>query len=226
MVEKFNQGIWVTKPPQGYDIVKINGQRKIVVNEVGKKIRKAFIWKSEGMKNDEIISKLKSMGVKMYKQQLTKIFKRPFYCGIINHGLLEGKIVVGDHEKMISPEIFLKVNNIHQGSGGYGVPHQKEQDAVPLKIFIKCDTCNQPFTGYVVKAKGLWYYKCRKDGCKCNKSAIRMHELFEQLLRQYCFNDTLKESLKSMLLAEYHEMNQESPEEERTLTTQLKEINR
>ena len=70
------------------------------------------------MKNEEIISRLKAMGVKMYKQQLTKIFKRPFYCGIINHGVLEGKIVEGDHEKMISPEVFLKVNNIHQSSGG------------------------------------------------------------------------------------------------------------
>ncbi|WP_179091332.1 hypothetical protein [[Flexibacter] sp. ATCC 35208] len=46
MIEKFDKGIWVTKPPQGYDIVKINDQRKIVVNEVGKKIKKAFIWKS------------------------------------------------------------------------------------------------------------------------------------------------------------------------------------
>jgi site-specific DNA recombinase len=35
---------------------------------VGKKIKKAFIWKAEGMKNEEIISRLKAMGVKMYKQ--------------------------------------------------------------------------------------------------------------------------------------------------------------
>lgn len=224
MIEKFDKGIWVTKPPQGYDIVKINGQRKIVLNEVGKKIKKAFIWKAEGMKNEEIISRLKAMGVKMYKQQLTKIFKRPFYCGMINHGLLEGKIVEGDHEKMISPEIFLKVNNIHQGSGGYGVPHKKEQDAVPLKIFIKCDTCNQPFTGYVVKAKSLWYYKCRKDGCKCNKSAKRMHELFEQLLSQFCFNEDQMESLRKVLIEEYYEMNRENMEQQKILTAQLKEV--
>lgn len=151
--------------------MRTNGQRKIVVNEVGKKLRKAFLWKAEGVKNEEIISRLRAVRVKMYKQQLTKIFKRPFYCGVINHGLLEGKIVEGNHEKLISKEIFLKVNDIHQSSGGYGVPHKKEQDEVPLKIFIRCDTCNQPFTGYVVKAKGLWYYKCRTEGCKCNRSA-------------------------------------------------------
>ena len=226
MVEKFDKGIWVTKPPQGYDIVKTNGQRKIVVNAVGKKIRKAFIWKSEGMKNDEIIDKLRAMGVKMYKLQLTKIFKHPFYCGMINHGLLEGKIVEGDHEKMISPEVFLKVNKIHQGSGGDGVSHNKEQHKVPIKIFIKCDICNGPFTGYVVKAKGLWYYKCRKDGCKRNKSAIRMHELFEQLLNQYCFAATMKDALKDALIAEYHEMNNDNLELQKVLSTQLTEIDK
>ena len=225
MKEKFDKGIWVTKPPQGYDIVRTNGQRKIVVNEVGKKLRKAFIWKAEGVKNEEIISRLRAMGVKMYKQQLTKIFKRPFYCGVINHGLLEGKIVEGNHEKLISKEIFLKVNDIHQSSGGYGVPHKKEQDEVPLKIFIKCDTCNQPFTGYVVKAKGLWYYKCRTEGCKCNKSAKRIHELFEQLLHQYRVDNTLIEALKSALLDEYNEINKEGLEQQIFFNNQLKEIN-
>ncbi|WP_223233409.1 recombinase family protein [Chitinophaga sp. CF418] len=225
MKEKFDKGIWVTKPPQGYDIVRTNGQRKIVVNEVGKKLRKAFIWKAEGIKNDEIISRLRAMGVKMYKQQLTKIFKRPFYCGVINHGLLEGKIVEGNHEKLISKEIFLKVNDIHQSSGGYGVPHKKEQDEVPLKIFIRCDTCHQPFTGYVVKAKGLWYYKCRTEGCKCNKSAKRIHELFGLLLHQYRVDNALIGPLKSALLTEYNEMNKEGLEQQIFFNNQLKEIN-
>jgi DNA invertase Pin-like site-specific DNA recombinase len=52
MKEKFEKGIWVVPPPQGYDIIKINGDRKIVVNETGKKIKKAFQWKIEGMKNE------------------------------------------------------------------------------------------------------------------------------------------------------------------------------
>ena len=33
------KGIWVVKPPQGYDIVRTNGERKIVVNADGKKIK-------------------------------------------------------------------------------------------------------------------------------------------------------------------------------------------
>ena len=34
------------------------------------------------MKNEEIILKLQAIGVKMYKQQLHKIFINPFYCGL------------------------------------------------------------------------------------------------------------------------------------------------
>ena len=44
------------------------------------------------------------------------------------------------------------------------------------------------------------------------KSGIRMHELFEQLLSQYCFDDIFKDTLKEALIAEYHEMNRDNIE--------------
>ena len=135
MKEKINLGIWIAKPPQGYDIVRRNGERMIVVNEIGKKIRKAFFWKAEGMKNEEIISKLRAMGIPMYKQQLCKIFKKPFYCGVLNHRMLDGKVIDSTHEKLITKELFLKVNDISLQSSGNGVPHKKEDCNVPLKIF-------------------------------------------------------------------------------------------
>ena len=97
----------------------------------------------------------------MYKQQLTKTFKRPFYCGIINHALLEGKVIEGTHPKLVSPEIFMLVNNLHQEMPGTGVPHKKEGNNLPLKVFVKCGNCGEPFTGYIVKKKNLYYYKCR-----------------------------------------------------------------
>src|SRR6266540_6825496 len=97
--------------PQGYTSIKEKGERKIIITEDGQKIKKAFAWKADGMKNEEIIKRLRAMGIPMYKQQLTKIFKNPFYCGIICHNMLDGKVVEGTHEALINPEIFLKVNN-------------------------------------------------------------------------------------------------------------------
>jgi DNA invertase Pin-like site-specific DNA recombinase len=182
MKAKFEQGHWVVKPPQGFDTILINGNRSIVINEEGKKIKRAWEWKIQGMKNEEIIEQLCALGVKMYKQQLHKIFVNPFYCGMISHGLLNGKVVEGKHERMISKEVFLKVNGIIEGSTKSGVPHVSENENLPLKVFVWCPDCNQPFTGYMVKKKNLFYYKCRTKGCKCNRSVKELHTAFEALL--------------------------------------------
>lgn len=224
MKEKFSKGVWVTRPPMGYDIVKTNGEQKILVNATGKKLRKAFVWKSEGMKNEQIIERLNTMGVPMYKQQLTKVFKNPFYCGLVCHGILEGKVVEGTHEKLISQEIFLKVNRIHEQSAGYGVPHKKEQNHLPLKVFIKCGECGEPFTGYVVKAKNLWYYKCRKTGCKCNKSAKELHSMFGELLDRYSMSENLKTPLLELAEVRWYEINKENIEREASYRKLLNEL--
>jgi len=188
MTEKFKQGHWVVKPPQGFDIVKINGDRKIVVNEEGKKIKKAFEWKLAGMKNEEIVERLCRMGVNMYKQQIHKILTNPFYCGLIAHGMLNGKVIDGKHEAMISKDLFFKINDIITQSTRSGVPHKAENDNIPLKVFIKCSECNQPFTGYVMKERNIYYYKCRTKGCRCNKGAKQLHQQFTELLEKYTLN--------------------------------------
>jgi site-specific DNA recombinase len=226
MREKFMQGIWSVKPPQGYDTVKINGTRKIVINEEGKKIKFAFEWKVQGMKGEEIIEKLKAMGVKMYKQQLHKIFINPFYCGIISHGMLNGKIVDGKHPALISKELFLKVNNIVTGSTRYGVPHKLENENIPLKVFTRCQRCGSAFTGYLVKNRGLYYYKCRKNGCGSNTRADILHERFEWKLAEYSVWQEAVNPLLYTLNHAYEKSMQGNQEREQTLKSRLSEVNK
>lgn len=221
MKEKFSRGEWVVQPPLGYDILKSDGVRKIVVNAKGRKLKKAFEWKAQGLKNEEILQRLKAMGLPLYKQHLTKLLKNPFYCGLICHGLLEGKIVEGTHEKLITQELFLRVNNLNKKSGGYGVPHCKELDEVPLRVFIQCGVCGEPFTGYVVKAKNLWYYKCRKKGCRCNRSAKEMHRLFEELLGQYRLKPELTDLVRQQMAIIWMDINKETVEQQKAYREQL-----
>jgi DNA invertase Pin-like site-specific DNA recombinase len=232
MTAKFKLGEWVTRVPQGYSVVKEGKERKIVINDIGEKLRQAFIWKGEGMKNEEIIVRLKAMGVKMYKQLLTKTFKKPFYCGLINHGLLDGQIVEGKHPKLISVDLFLQVNEIHQSAGNYGVPHQKERDELPLKVFIRCSECNQPFTGYSRKKKTktriaiIFYYKCRTNGCKCNKNANQLHELFKEELAKYSVKENLVPAIHYELSNYYTEVSKGKVEQEVVYKIQLAQINK
>ncbi len=224
MKEKFRRGIWIAKPPIGFDVIRINGLRQIVINSVGKKLKKAFIWKSEGMKNEAILERLRSMGIILNKQHLTKIFKNPFYCGLLSHNMLEGELVEGTHEPLISRALFLKVNEIHQNNSGYGVSHKRQQDEVPLKVFVRCEDCNEPFTGYVVRAKGLWYYKCRTKGCKCNKSAKKMHEKFLSLLEDYHIKEELTAPLFAHFEDEWQQINKEGFELDKSYRKQLAEV--
>lgn len=224
MTDKFAMGIWVTKPPLGYDTVKVNGARMIVINEDGKKLRRAFEWKAKGMKNEEIIERLEALGVPMYKQRLTKTFKNPFYCGRIAHGLLNGDVAEGQHEALITESLFLKVNNIGQDTSGYGVPHKRERNELPLKVFVICADCNTPFTGYEVKKKGLWYYKCRTKGCRCNKSAKELHETFLHLIDSYSIRQHLIAPAKAKLAILWKQINKDVIAAEAGLKKQITEV--
>ena len=224
LTERFERGVWAGKPPFGYDIVRREGIRKIVVNDKGKKLRKAFVWKGEGVSNTEIIERLGAMGLKVYKQKLTHIFKNPFYCGLMAHGMLNGRVIEGTHEKMISKELFLKVNELNQMNSGYGVPHKTERDEVPLKVFLKCGDCGSPFTGYIVKAKNLWYYKCRTNGCRCNRSAKEINQQFTELLDGLSIKSNLIEPLKVQMSLLWKELNKENESDLRSYKLQLAEV--
>ncbi len=223
---KYAKGEWAAAAPIGYDKIKINGETKIVLNDYGKKFKRAWEWKLQGYKNEEIIVMLKKIGIETYKQRIYKIFKNPFYCGLIAHGILDGKVVEGNHEPMVSREDFFRINDIRFASTKYGVPHKKENEGVPLKVFMKCGDCGDPMTGYIVKAKKLFYYKCRKVGCKCNKSAKEMHNLFSDLLGQFQIKECLIEPLIYQMEHDYHESTKDAVEREQTLNKRSEELNK
>jgi site-specific DNA recombinase len=226
MTYKLERGIWIVKPPMGYDIVWKNSNRSIEINENGLKLKKAFKWKAEGLKSEDIIKRLIALGVPMTKQKMSDIFKNPFYCGILAHNLLGARVVKGVHKPIISEELFLKVNNIQINTGQLGVPHIKENNDLPLKVFLKCDQCHKPLTGYMVQKKNLYYYKCRTIGCNCNKSNKLIHEKFKKILTKYSVKNELLEPLKYQLGLTFADVTKESRELEHSLKLNLMEVNK
>lgn len=186
--EMLLQGNWPTKPPLGYDSVKINGQRTIVVNEKGRILRNAFLWKAQERLSDEAIRvRLARNGISLCHQRVAEILRNPFYCGLIAHNMLDGAIVPGNHEALVPQELFLQVNGIlTQNTHGYSI--QKENDHVPLKRFLRCDKCRQPLAGYVVKRKNIHYYKCSTVGCGTNRNANLLHQRFAEVLEWFALD--------------------------------------
>lgn len=224
ILEALNRGEWCHGLARGYTSIKENGKRRIIINEDGKLIRKAFYWKAnESITNEEVRQRLAKLGLKLSFQAISNMFKNPFYCGLISHQLLEGKVVEGNHEKIVSKELFMKVNDIlNKHSHGYKC--QEEQIKVPMKVFLKCDKCGHSLSGYIVKKKQIWYYKCKTKGCCVNKSAAKMHDTFAELLKSFTLNDKYVPFIKEQMYKTISGLTKETNENIKHLKTNLKDL--
>lgn len=188
MKELLLKGYWVWAAPRGYEDLNSGKatERRLVISDEGKILKNAFEWKVyHQLSNIEIARRLHKMGVDISDKRLNNLFLNPFYCGLIVSKMIPGQIIEGRHEPLISKELFLAVHNIRQEKGHLGFVHDRDQDNLPLKVFVKCEKCGLPLTGYLVKRKGLYYYKCNTKGCKINRSAKMMHDLFRSVLKTF-----------------------------------------
>ena len=203
MTEKLKQGFWPFAPPTGYDNLnqgKTADKHKLVINDKGKLLKKAFEWKAkQDLSLVEIARRLNARGWNIPPKRLTHFFRNPFYCGYIDSSMVPGEMIDGKHVPLITKKTFLKVHeNLSKFHSGYNI--SLETDHLPLKQFVKCDCCGTSMVGYTVKKKGLHYYKCNKTGCKKNRSQKVLHQKFEELLTRFKCPEELKETMKKMLL--------------------------
>ena len=209
MREMLLRGNWPTKAPLGYDSVKINGKRTIVINATGNILRRAFEWKAEEHLTDEAIRvRLATHGISLCHQRVADILRNPFYCGLIVHNMLDGAIIPGNHEGIVSKELFLRVNGIlEQTTHGYSI--KEENDRIPLKRFLRCEKCGQLLRGYIVKKKNIHYYKCSTIGCGTNRNANVLHQRFAEILEWFTldFPTDVLQLIKRQAIATFNQFS-------------------
>ncbi len=228
---KLRQGHWCGHVPMGY----IRANKAIELDKTkAPLIKKAFTWKYEdpALTSEEIRRKLKARGLDIPRNSMSQLLKNPFYCGMIANNLLEGEVIEGKHEPIISPEIFLAVNGILKSNNSNGYTVSEENNALPLKRFLICEHCGTPFTGYIAKKKNgkernnpLPYYNCRGRECKSNVNANSLGEKFLKELGQFTIKDEFIPIITMELEATMIQMNSEKFKEAEVMERRLKEIN-
>lgn len=167
--------------------------QKIVLNDLGKKLREAWKWKSElGMSDADIRVKLeRDYGVTITLQKLSAMWRNPFYCGINTNKLLDGVPVRGHWEAMISIEVFKKVQQIIN-ENRHGYKHNFLNPQRPLIETLLCKECGKKLTGYEVKRVKCHFYKCQKcRGVSINAETTKRargvgaHQMFADLLATF-----------------------------------------
>lgn len=201
MREKLRRGERLGNCPIGYMYAPTSERKsqKVIFSEKSKYIKMAFELKlNENLSHAQISLRLKDLGIQLNRKRLSGIFRNPYYCGYLSHNMLNGELIRGKHPALITEEMFLQVNDLLK-KNIHGYKHKKEDEALPLRRFIECSDCGTPYTGYVVKKKGLYYYKCNKIGCKCNRSAKALHELFRGKLSEYTIEEKYIEPISDQL---------------------------
>ncbi len=196
-------GYWPLTVPLGYTNLKKGLKchlHQIVVDEKGKILKRAWNWKIKyNLPNVEIVRRLNKAGLKINERKLSQTFRNPFYCGKIVCSFIPNQVYEGKHERMVTPEQFFKVIEILKGRFEKSKHSVETNQQLPLKRFVNCGECGTPTTGYYVKKKNLYYYKCRTKGCKKNVSQKKFHEDFKELLNRYQIKPEAKGHIEKTL---------------------------
>ncbi|MEA1786778.1 recombinase family protein [Arenibacter sp. GZD96] len=227
MQEKLRKGYWTGAYPFGYTNAN-PGKGKVpnfVVTEEGRLLKQAFLWKAnQNMSHVEIAKRLKEKGLHINAKKLSDLFRNPFYCGLIVNSLIPGEVIEGKHEALIPKEVFLKIHNLlHVGESPRKYTFDDEN--LPLKQFVRSSVCGTPYTGFIVRKKGLYYYKNRRKGSRENRSAKKLHQEFLNVLGEYTIADKkyiepLTEIIHDTLL----DKNQEALEDQKRLSKELDQV--
>jgi site-specific DNA recombinase len=169
----------------------LSQKQRIVINEKGKQLKEAWDWKLSGLYSDaQILLKLENRGLKITSQNISAIWRNPFYCGVLTNKLLD-EPVNGNWQPLVSIEDFMKVQQILEKNHS-GYQHKKEEDDRPLTRLLKCDNCDGYMVGYKNNQKNLHYYRCLKCrgvslNAKTTPASKRKgaEQLFTELLEQY-----------------------------------------
>jgi site-specific DNA recombinase len=150
-------------------------------------VRKGFeLYASGTMSRAELLRQLTNLGLrtqagkKLTAQTLEKLLRNPAFAGwveIPSWGVKNR----GTWEPLVSQELFDRVQDIMDGKRIAVVPHIRNNEDFPLRVFVRCGACGTPLAGSWNKGRSKRYpnYRCRNANCKA------VHIRKEALERQF-----------------------------------------
>lgn len=183
MVSCVKRGELYSRPPFGYDSHKEDKTHVIKVNEKGKLLKLAFEWiaNEPEISQAEVQRRLKVRGLDIQKQKLSQCLHNCFYCGLLEHAYLDGEIIKGVQEPLISEALFNKVQDILDGNHK-DYQHSDITPDFPLKQHVFCAKDKHALSGYTASKRRTKYYKCGVKGCHTNVPATELHEKYREML--------------------------------------------
>ncbi|MGN7822913.1 recombinase family protein [Chitinophaga sp. 22536] len=195
--------------------------QRIEINKDGELLKEAWQWKLSGHYSDaQILGRLALRGLHLLPQKLSKIWRNPFYCGVLVSKMID-EPVKGKWPPLVSQEDFMKVQQILENNLA-GYQHNKEEVLRPLTRHVKCVNCKGYMLGYINRKKNLHYYRCRQcAGLNINahttKQAKRkgLNDLFLDFLDNFTISPAVVPLVKLQLTKLFDHFNQDNGNDDR-----------
>ena len=211
-----HKGFRPNRPPYGYCNAK-DKNKALVMKTRAKFVQKAFELYDTGLYSlKETTQKLYELGYKyelqsskiIPVQSLTSMLKNKFYTGEYDVKQ-DGKTANGNHEAIISKELFERVNKRLKLN-----PKAPRKYNLLYSKLIKCSTCGYYMTGDVKtkqNGKQYIYYRCTNPNCTdrqhCKETVINSE--VERYLRELRLNLIPEKIVQNVLKSELSELKKE-----------------
>ena len=175
---------------------------------------------------------------KMNTQSTTKLSRSAFHVAIRNplyYGKIfiakfqdeEAHLVQGQHEPLVSKELFDKVQLVLSGNKRIERPNTKILSDInlPLRGFLVCPNCSRNLTGSASKGRTnhYYYYHC-VSSCGFRQKAELANDIFEKSMRQFALNGT-SQIVKKLLLDNYKKFVKNPFDEKKQIAQDIDKLN-
>ena len=184
--QKLAGGGWPHIAPFGY--INDRANKKIIIDEQEAKcVVRLFDLYSQGNKSFKEISDIlfdemlrSKSGKKLYPSMLHRIIQNPFHYGVM---LRDGKYYQGNHEPIISKQIFDTAQDVLHGKKD----SRKTERFYPYRSFMTCAECGCVLTGDTKKGKYVYYF-CTNGKGNCEQHKKYMASKKADELMANCFD--------------------------------------
>ncbi|OYX82758.1 MAG: recombinase family protein [Flavobacteriales bacterium 32-34-25] len=222
------EGRYMGIAPFGYmNKTKDDGRKFIMINEKQAIIvRWAFHEIAKKTFNTESVYYFaKKKGLTLTKSGFWVMLKNPLYCGKIFVPKYKDEIgyfVRGQHEAIISEELFYEVQDVLDGRARVYRPKIETIDEFPLRGFFLCPKCSKKLTASKCKgrSKYYYYYHC-ESSCKYRINSEEANEKFISNLNIFAPVQAVKKLYTSLILESYNSNTSVAKEEKSELLTQI-----
>jgi len=244
MQARLESGYWPFYAPPGYKNGKLDdGNKTIIPHEPEASIIREAL---EGFASNRFATQtdvqtfLESKGFRhwgygkmTYLDQVKRLLTRDVYSGYISYPKWNVTHRKGHHQALISGETFQKIQDKLADKQKMRAQNNIRDD-FPLRSFVCCSKCSNPYTASWSKGRNKKYpfYRCTTVGCEMHNKSVRadhMHEAFEGLLKKLKPRPNILKVVRAELLKQWNDrmLNVEAvrKERQRKLDVIQKEIN-